>query len=250
MSAEDWADLSTELDCWQRALRTATFWWRDDDAVAPSAELDRLLTFSGRVPVALAVIPALAIPQLAERLARESKVAVLQHGWRHENHGGPATKNEYPSTRLDEEVSSELAAGKARMRTLFGDRALRVFVPPFHGFDYRFAPLLATHGMAALSRFGACRNPDLAAGVREVNVHVSLFDWQRRCFGGDAPALRDIVAHLRGRRLGQWRSDEPTGVLTHHLVQDPPSYEFLERFLATTSAHPAARWLDARTVFA
>jgi len=250
MSLIDWTDLIAELGCWHCAGQTATFWWRDDDAVAPSSQLDRLLKFAEQVPLSLAVIPALATPELVDRLAQTSNVAVLQHGWRHQNHGGPSSKNEYPATRLDAEVSCELAAGKARLAMLFGDRALRVFVPPFHGFDDRFMPLLVARQIESISRFGPCRAAVAGGGIREVNVHVSLFDWQSQRFGGDAEALLRIVGHLRGRRLGQWRSEEPTGILTHHLVQDTPSYDFVERFLAATAGHSAVRWLDANSLFA
>jgi hypothetical protein len=56
-----WPDVVDELDRWRDAERVATLWWRDDDAVAPSARLDRLVTIAGKVPVALAVIPALPL---------------------------------------------------------------------------------------------------------------------------------------------------------------------------------------------
>ena len=36
-----WNRLKTELDNWQEASMTATFWWRDDDAIQATAELDR-----------------------------------------------------------------------------------------------------------------------------------------------------------------------------------------------------------------
>lgn len=249
MSFVDWTDLADELDCWHRSGGMATFWWRDDDAVEPSAALDRLLEFAAVVPLCLAVIPAAATPELAARLAAFSNVSVLQHGWRHQNHCGPTAKNEYPATRLDGEVSCELAAGKAQLTMLFGTRALRVFVPPFHGFDDRFTPLLAARRIVAISRFGPSQTGNAWPGVREVNVHVSLFDWRSQSFGGEAAALSRIVEHLRARRLGGLRREEPTGVLTHHLVQDAPSYRFLERFVDATAAHPAARWVDAQTLF-
>ena len=38
-----WAVLEAELDLWQAAGRTASFWWRDDDAVAATPALSRLL---------------------------------------------------------------------------------------------------------------------------------------------------------------------------------------------------------------
>ncbi|HUA50624.1 MAG TPA: hypothetical protein VMB81_00595, partial [Candidatus Sulfotelmatobacter sp.] len=67
---DPWNALEREFAQWAAAGRTATLWWRDDDAVAPSAALDRLLTLgAGRAPVALAVVPEPAGEPLARRLA-------------------------------------------------------------------------------------------------------------------------------------------------------------------------------------
>jgi hypothetical protein len=44
-------------------------------------------------------------------------------------------------------------------------------------------------------------------------------------------------------------ADEPTGILTHHLVQDEATDAFLDRLIAVSVAHPAALWLDAREIF-
>ena len=38
-----WDRLEREIDAWAAAGREATLWWRDDDAVAATAELERLL---------------------------------------------------------------------------------------------------------------------------------------------------------------------------------------------------------------
>src|SRR5271170_1486794 len=88
VAAAQWTDLADELDRWGEKGRIATLWWRDDDAAAPSRRLDSLLATAGEVPVALAVIPALADQALAARLDRSVKtpVRVLQHGWRHLDH--------------------------------------------------------------------------------------------------------------------------------------------------------------------
>ena len=62
---------------------------------------------------------------------------------------------------------------------------------------------------------------------------------------GKSAALGGLVGHLQARRLGAVCADEPTGILTHHLVQDEATDAFLDRLVAVTDAHPAARWLDA-----
>ena len=65
-----WRHLSEELDAWAEAGRSASLWWRDDDAVEPSPALARLLTLASArdLPLALAVIPARASEALAEWL--------------------------------------------------------------------------------------------------------------------------------------------------------------------------------------
>jgi hypothetical protein len=87
--------------------------------------------------------------------------------------------------------------------------------------------------------------------VFTANVHVDLVDWGGgRGFVGEALALERLVEHLRGRRLGFFDRAEPTGVMTHHRVQDSAARKFLHRLLSRTLAHPAARWLAAGEVFA
>jgi hypothetical protein len=55
---------------------------------------------------------------------------------------------------------------------------------------------------------------------------------------------------LQARRLGQVDAQEPTGILTHHLVQNEATDAFLHRLVAITKEQPATRWLDAAEVFA
>lgn len=259
-AAVRWPDLADELDRWGERGRVATLWWRDDDAAAPCARLDRLLGIAGKVPVALAVIPAAAAAGLAMRLARPPPlaaappVAVLQHGWSHTNHAGGGKKSEFPPQRTSEAVARDLAAGRARLTALFGACALAVLAPPWNRFDEAFLPLLRAAGIAAISRAAPRRAawPGWpAAGVYEADIHVDLVAWAENCgFIGEAAALGGLVGHLRARRCGAADGAEPTGILTHHLVQDEATEGFLGRLLAVTGTHPAARWLDAGEVFA
>jgi hypothetical protein len=257
-AAARWSDLATELDRWGEEGRIATLWWRDDDAAAPCARLDRLLEIAGNVPVALAAIPAAVEPGLAARLnaagvrSIESPViSVLQHGWRHANHAIQSKKSEFPAERPREAVAGDIAAGRARLAALFGARALAVLVPPWNHFAEAFLPLLAACGIAAISRVRPRRALWPAPGVSATNVHVDLVAWKGdRGFIGEAAALGGLVGHLQARRQGLVDGDEPTGILTHHLVQDETTGTFLGRLLASTAAHPAARWLSAGEVFA
>ena len=253
-----WLGLESELDHWGEQGRTATLWWRDDDAATPCDRLDRLLESAGHVPVALAVVPAAAGPALAARLG-EARTrsggmpppAILQHGWRHANHAVDAKKSEFPPSRATAAAAADLAAGRARLTELFGARALAVLAPPWNRLGDAFLPLLAACGLAAISRINPRRESWPAPGVFEANVHVDLVAWKNgRGFIGEAAALAGLVGHLQARRRGEADPGEPTGILTHHLVQDEATRAFLGRLIALTAAHPAARWLDAGEVFA
>ena len=251
----DWPTLANELDCWADAGQPATLWWRDDDAVAPSRALDRLLAMGERVPIALAVVPEPAVAELADRLSGEPQVTVMQHGWRHVDHAAQAEprqrSSEYPGGRAEAEVSSEFVLGRRRLVELFGERALPVFVPPWHQLDDRFLPLLRRAGISGISR-RAPRQSRTVAGLVQTNIHATLMQWigsaQIPVFAGEAAVLTRIEGHLRGRRLGAFDSEEPTGILTHHLVEDTASYSFAARLLELTLARHV-RWLGAKEIF-
>jgi hypothetical protein len=254
-TAAGWPALAEELEHWGEAGRVATLWWRDDDAATASPQLDRLLALACDVPVALAVIPALADDGLAASLASRPAVAVLQHGWRHTDHAGGQLggrrKSEFPAERPVAAAAGDLAAGRTRLAALFGAAALAVLAPPWNRFDSRFLPLLAACGIGAVSQAGPRRLAWPIPGLFAANVHVDLVDWGGgRGFVGEAAALDGLVGHLRGRRLGRFDGAEPTGIMTHHAVQEGVAELFLGRLFAATRGHPAARWLAAGEVFA
>jgi len=231
----------------------ATLWWRDDDAVTPSRPLDRLLRVADEVPVALAVIPGVVEPTLAGWLEHDAPTStrVLQHGWRHIDHDPGGKKSEFPKTRSPERVTADLSAGWERLAALFGPRALPALAPPWNRFDPPFLSLLAETGFRAISRSTPRRAAFPGPDLFETNVHVDLVAWRGdRGFVGETSALARLVAHLRMRRCGEADADEPTGILTHHLVQDRATEAFLGELIALTRAHPAVRWLDAEAVFA
>jgi hypothetical protein len=241
--AAEWADLVRELDRWGEAGRVATLWWRDDDAVAATPELEALLRLAPEVPLALAVIPANTRPDLIATLARFPRIAVLQHGWRHANHAATGKKSEFPPERPAAEVAAELAAGHARLRALFGPRALSVFVPPWNRFAAEFLPLLGAAGIAGFSAMAAREPPALPHGVARIDVHVDLVAWkQDRGFIGAPAALAGLVGQLRARRLGPCDAAAATGILTHHLMMDRATAGFLDRLIALVDGHGAACW--------
>jgi len=237
-----WAPLEAELAAWAETGRTARFWWRDDDATAPSAALDRLLALAGPVPLALAVVPQTATDALAHRLATTETVAVLQHGIAHINHAPtPAKKAELGDDRPAASLVAVLAEGRRRLETLFGRRFRPILVPPWNRIAEAVANLLPAAGFIGLSTAGSHRSA--VAGLRQINSHLDPVDWRgtRRC-----RPVTDLVAeaarHLAARRLAG--SDEPVGFLTHHLLDDPATEDFAAGLTALVGTHPAAAWVS------
>ncbi|MDN3718703.1 hypothetical protein QW131_04380 [Roseibium salinum] len=151
-------ELSAHLDWFADRGRKVRFWWRDDDAVEPTAALDRMLAIANRhnVDVALAIIPKDATQALAERLGSEQHALVLQHGWQHRNFqrkdlGEKAA--ELGSRRDPDELMGQLADGKARLEALFGDRFIPAVVPPWNRIDPEIARRLPDIGLPGLSTF-------------------------------------------------------------------------------------------------
>jgi hypothetical protein len=253
----EWTDLVDELDRWEEAGLVAQLWWRDDDAVAPTPQLDRLLTLAGPAPLALAVIPADAKPALAAALGGFPQVTVLHHGWCHANHAAEKSlggkKSEYPPQRHPVEVADELDEGRKQLRALFGERALRVFVPPWNRFADRFVPLLGEAGFVAISQITP-RKTALVEGIAAIDVHLDVVDWQGgRGFVGEAPALDRLVGALHAQRHGAQHQNNQyqnklaaVGLLTHHLVMDSATEAFLARLGEVVATHAAALWVDIR----
>src|SRR5260370_330913 len=78
-----------------------------------------------------------------------------------------------------------------------------------------------------------------AAGPFRANAHVDIVDWRDdRQFIGVTTAIALAVGHLAQRRRGNADANEPTGLLTHHLVMDDAAYAFTGEFLARSAAHP------------
>ncbi len=252
-----WRDLEQELDAWAEARRDASFWWRDDDAVAPSPALDRLLELAVRhdLPVTLAVIPARSTGALAERLAGAARATPVQHGFAHQNHAPPEEKKmELGPHRPAAVVCEELARGAAVMHALFGAGALPVLVPPWNRIEPTLIGILPELGYAGLSTHGPRPAPNRAGDLRRVNTHVDILRWKDpRGFRGEAETLAVLLGHLRARRTGEAGGAldplEPTGLMSHHLVHDDAAWRFLDDLLAVIARHRAARVMDAAKAF-
>lgn len=247
-----WDRLGAELDRWGDMGRTATFWWRDDDAEAATEALARLLAIQrgAEAPLAIAVVPANADDGLTAAISGDM-VDVLQHGFAHSNHAAEGEpKCELVDTRPADEIARELRSGRERLEAMFGARTLPVLVPPWNRMSTTVLDEMAGLGYCGVSMFKAREAAEAALGVTCVNTHIDIIDWHGgRGFRGDDETLTAATEHLAARRAGHADAAEPTGLLTHHLIHDRLCTAFVERFAQVVDDHPAARWESARDLF-
>ncbi|PRH88758.1 glycosyl transferase family 28 [Labrys okinawensis] len=242
--AEELTQAWTRLDEALAARREIRLWWRDDDAVAATPALDRLLALAHRhaLPLSLAVIPAAASPSLAGAIAEERHVDVLVHGYAHANHAPPGAKKQELGHRAVAEMLAELGRGLSTLRSRFGERCLPVLVPPWNRIDPALIGGLAALGFCGLSVAG----PRLAARLHDltaVNIHVDPIAWKQ---GG---GLLDPVLVL-SQCIRALEHDEPLGILTHHLVHDAWIWSFLDRLFERLKKHANIRFMPACALFA
>lgn len=247
-AAEDFAgDLRDRLNSVAAEGRRIDFWWRDDDAVAPSRALDTLVDAAHRhrVPLVLAVIPEPAQAELADRLAGvNSGVVVVQHGIAHRNHAPAGEKAvELGVHRPADIVLDELRVGRDKLVEMFGDRFLPVLTPPWNRICDEVAARRGEAGLIGLSTFAELYPDDPAC----LNTHVDIIDWKRgRKFAGYEKMAKVLGEEICRRDSGK---SKPLGLLTHHLDHDAGAREFIEVFLSVSADHPAVGWPSPAALF-
>lgn len=233
-----WAWLEVELRRWRAAGHRATLWWRDDDARAPSAALDRLLAIRGEAPLTLAVIPDGDMAALGARLTQARRVSVVQHGVDHQNRRMGAAAGEFPPEWRRIRVATQVRAGWRRMAVL--PALEQVFVPPWNDVHPELPAVLADCGYQGWSAWGEGETAD--GSPPRVDAHLDLMRWKGGArFRGEAKFLGELRGLLTARRrAGQWHA--PVGLLTHHLAHDEAAWTFLARFAGWSAGRSDLMW--------
>jgi hypothetical protein len=253
LTAQAWQWLGGELDAWADQGHTVTFWWRDDDATEPTHELDRLINLSDacKAPLALAVIPGKIKSGLVDLIHDRPRISVLQHGYAHENHAAPGQRKlELGGNGDQARLIADLKQGYEILAQHFNDRFTPVLVPPWNRIDAKLVSRLSELNFTGISTMKVRRKACPAPGLLQVNTHLDPVNWRHNGgFIGVYPAIAILIQHLQARRTGYRDHDEPTGILTHHLVQNEAVWRFVEDLLRFLSGHPAVTWLDSPTIW-
>lgn len=241
--------LRLELDLWADAGRVASFWWRDDDAEAPTDPIRRLLDLASdaAVPLILATVPKGATDGLARLVDAHPVIVPVLHGWAHQDHSPADVKGKWElgNHRPMAEILGELAAGSTRLTDLFGTRYRTMLVPPWNRIDPAVTARLPEIGVTALSTSDARPHPFAAPGLPMVNCHCDIIKWKNiRAYVGPEKMAAKLVNHLSARRLGAADAAEPTGLLTHAWIHDDNAWQGLAAVAWLINDHAAACWVN------
>ncbi|VAV96553.1 hypothetical protein MNBD_ALPHA08-760 [hydrothermal vent metagenome] len=243
-----WQDLENELDHWHQAGKTATLWWRDDDACALTPQLEKLIEIAdiANIPVHLAVIPARLEDDATKFLLASENTRILQHGFAHIDHAPKGEGSwELGDHRPLEIVVGELKQGFDILHVAFGEKFLPVLVPPWTRFSDQLRPFLPDVGLKAYSAEGERERHDGVSRLKTIHAHCDPIRWKHNArFKGAERVLDDFVAHLGKRRLNQCDATEPSGLCTHHMDHSLELWQFLPTFFERTKSHPAVDWIS------
>lgn len=242
----DWAPLNQELADWRAAGLVLPLWWRDDDAIEPTPELDRLSELSEALglPVHIAVIPATATRELATYFATRPHLIPVVHGWAHQNHAPADQKKvEVGTHRPAPVVLDEIKRGQTRLTGLFGHTLRPMFVPPWNRIAPEVRDGLPKLGFKILSTATPRKQSAAAPGLEQINTHLDPIDWRStRSLVPTTRLIEQTVKLLKDRREGRTDASEPFGLLTHHLVHDEQIWTFTRDFVARLMAGPVQVW--------
>ena len=155
------------------------FWWRDDDVIDDTDELNKLLEFSiaNNVPSYLAVIPKTLSDDAINKIKEHHNISVMQHGYSHNNYANVGEPfNEFGQHRNLEAQLKEIRIGFEKLITSFGNQFVPVFVPPWGHIAESVIEKLSTIGIKGISLIG--HSDKNYPCLFNKNVDIDIFSWK------------------------------------------------------------------------
>lgn len=223
--------------------KPVTVFFRDDDAGWANERLIELCNRFGAsgISLDLAVIPGAldkdAEEALCEVLKKHGpKLHLHQHGHTHTNHQQSGRKCEFGTARSLDDQRTDIAAGRHRLKALFGSLIEPVFTPPWNRCTSVSCQVLAELDFTALSRISGSAELD-HRGLADVSVAI---DWQKKRDGARL-SWPDFCRYA----TSQFDEHEVVGIMLHHEAMDDAELARFTTFLERLQTSPKA---ELRTI--
>lgn len=244
------ADWQTQLaEVVARPTGSSSVFFRADDIGAGGRAFDALchLFRHYQVPLAMAVVPAwlseVRRQQLFEAVPLDEPLWDWhQHGWRHVNWQRTGKKSEFGEHRPFEKQWRDIWQGQQKMRTIFGERLIEIFTPPWNRLSHSTLRILHELGYRGVSLAGpfprGCKIPGSLVNLR---VQLDLHTRKPKDGQSDFPLLLDELGTCLARR-------EPFGIMIHHQRMTTFAFEFLNELLYLLQEKPRVTLVSIRTL--
>jgi hypothetical protein len=220
--------------------------FRADDIAVPSAAFSRMMDafIKFNMPLCLAVVPTWLTVQrweiLKQYAGRHPDLFCWHlHGWRHVNHEVIGKKQEFGPGRPLEQISHDLARGKAHLEKRLGPCFSPYFTPPWNRCGSDTLTALKMHGFKGISRDSGA-SPKAPEGVAQIDVNVDLHTRKDKDSESGWEALF--------RELEQGLASGLCGVMLHHMRMNEQAFIFLDLLLERMSGLSGIRLETFNTI--
>ncbi|MGV8073587.1 MAG: polysaccharide deacetylase family protein [Syntrophobacteraceae bacterium] len=185
---------------------------------------------SHNIPLGMAVVPAWLSPARLENLFETAPLdeplwGWHQHGWRHVNWQRIGGKSEFGEQRPIEKQWRDIWQGRQKMLSIFGERLVSVFSPPWNRMSHVTMRTLQQLDFRGVSLAGPLpRGPRMPAILKNLRIHVDLHTRKAKDGAADFQVLLDELGSLLGKK-------EPAGIMLHHHRMPPFAFDFLDELL-------------------
>lgn len=182
------------------------------------------------VPLALAVVPAwlteARIDQLfASAPPDEDLWGWHQHGWRHVNWQKTGKKCEFGDQRPLEKQWKDVWQGHTRLMTVFQERLLPVFTPPWNRLSVMTLEVLDQMGFKAVSTTDPL--PKTGKNTHRLKNFRIAIDLHTRK-NDDGASDYDLLLH---ELTSAFSKDAVVGIMIHHQRMTPFAFAFLDELM-------------------
>ena len=248
-----WEDLNYEINNTIDLGLPVEFWWRNDGAVSKTKELSQLSSLASNegVSIGVSIIPERMSSDIIGHFEDLNNIFILQNGFKHINYAPSSEqKIELGKHRPIKNITRELKIGHNKLYSAFNSNFLPILVPPWNRISSELVSCLPSLGFHGLSCYKPRSLDFQVSNIVQINTHIDLIDWSgNKRFIGTGAALALACQHLSNKREGRVDPSEPTGLLTHHLLMDFPSWAFVGAFVRRTKSISGVKWKCIPEVF-
>ena len=230
IKTDPWQALADEFTKWDALKIRPKIWFRDDDVSKVTSAFEAMISLFAKNETQLfaAAIPGLITGNNLKLLSQDyPNVTFWQHGYDHSNHALKGQKKiELGGSWSLDKAKGFLRDGKTKLEDLFGAKFEPIMVPPWNRIDNDFLDFTAS----AYEAVSLYQNPSPDLAFQHINCQIDLIDWaNQKSFIGTEKVLNALILELQKRRFGVIASDQPIGILLHHLDHTPELTSFLSR---------------------